>query len=56
MVKAAAAKAKCYKTFKRSGKKRTFFQKETVFLEGVCKNNLILITVQATKAGKITEG
>ena len=55
-AKPVAIKAKTYNTIKRSVNKKTFFSKEIVYLESVCENNLILITVARLNNGKEISG
>ena len=55
-AKQLAIKAKTYNTIKRSVNKKTFFSKEIVYLESVCENNLILITVARLNNGKEISG
>ena len=55
-AKPVAIKAKTYNTIKRSMNKKTFFTKEIVYLESVCENNLILITVAKLNNGKQLSG
>ena len=45
-----------FKTYNRSIKKKSSFGKETVKLEVVANNNLIIISVIAIKDGKETQG
>ena len=59
MGKASASKLKSqikFKTYNRSIKKKNSFAKETVKLEAVADNNLIIISVIAIKDGKETQG
>ena len=60
MGKAPAQRSKPqikFKTYNRSMKrKNNFFRKETVKLEAVVDNNLIIISVIAIKDGKETQG
>ena len=59
MGKASASKLKSqikFKTYNRSIKKKNPFGKETVKLEAVANNNLIIISVIAIKDGKETQG